>query len=138
MQLGALDHVGVAVASLDEALPIWEALLGATATGREQVAAQRVEVVFIGTGAARIELLAPTHPESPVSRFLERRGSGLHHLCYQVGNLRSALDACRRAGYQLIDPEPRAGAHGHQVAFLHPRSASGVLIELLERTRNDE
>lgn len=133
MQLHALDHVGIAVASLDEALPIWEALLGAAGAGREVVASQHVEIVFIGGGAGRIELLAPTHPESAVARFLARRGSGLHHLCYQVENLSHALEACRRAGYQLIDSEPRAGAHGHRVAFLHPRSTSGVLIELLER-----
>jgi methylmalonyl-CoA/ethylmalonyl-CoA epimerase len=127
-----LDHVGIAVASLDEALPTWETLLGAQGTGREHVATQGVEAVFIGTGPGRVELIAPTRPDSPVARFLERRGSGMHHLCYRVPDIRAALAECRHAGYRLIDAEPRPGAHGHLVAFLHPRTATGVLVELLE------
>lgn len=128
----ALDHVGVAVHSLDDALPTWESLVGAGATGRERVESQGVEVVFVGTGAGRIELLAPTRPDSPVARFLERRGPGMHHLCYRVPDIRAALAAFREAGYELIDAEPRPGAHGRRVAFLHPRSTGGVLIELVE------
>lgn len=128
----ALDHVGVAVHSLDDALPTWESLVGAGATGRERVESQGVEVVFVGTGAGRIELLAPTRPDSPVARFLERRGPGMHHLCYRVPDIRAALAGFREAGYELIDAEPRPGAHGRRVAFLHPRSTGGVLIELVE------
>jgi methylmalonyl-CoA/ethylmalonyl-CoA epimerase len=127
-----LDHVGVAVASLDDAIPLFEAMTGARATGRERVESQEVEVVFLGSGAGRVELLAPLGPTSPIARFLERRGPGMHHLCYRVPDLRAALEEHHAAGYELIDPEPRAGAHGHRVAFLHPRSTGGVLLELLE------
>lgn len=127
-----LDHVGIAVPSLDEALPVWETLLGARGSIREVVETQGVEVSFLGSGAGRVELLAPTRPDSTVARFLERRGSGMHHLCYRVPDLRSALDALEHEGYQPIDRAPRAGAHGHLIAFLHPASATGVLIELVE------
>lgn len=127
-----LDHVGIAVASLDEALPLWESLIGAPGSGREIVESQGVEVVFVGAGAGRVELLAPTRPESPVARFLERRGPGTHHLCYRVPDIRAALAAARQAGLTLIDAEPRSGAHGHQVAFLHPRSTGGVLVEYVQ------
>ncbi|HET7321540.1 MAG TPA: methylmalonyl-CoA epimerase [Longimicrobiaceae bacterium] len=127
-----LDHVGIAVPSLDEALPIWEPILGAPGHGRETVAAQGVEVVFLGSGAGRVELLAPVSPDSAVARFLTRHGPGMHHLCYRVPDIRSALAELAAEGYELIDEEPRPGAHGHLVAFLHPRAAGGVLVELLE------
>lgn len=127
-----LDHVGIAVPSLDDALPMWEAIVGSPGTGRERVETQGVEVIFVGAGAGRVELLAPTRPDSPVARFLDRRGSGMHHLCYRVPDIRAALDDFRRQGYELIDQEPRTGAHNHRVAFLHPRTTAGVLIELLE------
>jgi len=129
-----LDHVGIAVESLDAALSLWTELLNSPAYGRETVDAQRVEVAFVGRGPGRVELVAPTHPGSPVARFLERRGSGLHHICYRVPDLRAALTAHRTEGMELIDSEPRIGAHGHLVAFLHPRSTGGVLVELLEST----
>lgn len=128
----SLDHVGIAVASLDEAIPTWQAIVGASAAGRERVESQGVEVVFVGSGAGRVELLAPTRPDSPVARFLERRGPGMHHLCYRVMDIRAALAEFGAAGFERIDREPRPGAHGHRVAFLHPRSAGGVLVELLE------
>lgn len=129
-----LDHVGIAVASLDDALATFEAIVGALAEGRERVESQGVEVVFVGSGAGRLELLAPTRPDSPVARFLQRRGPGIHHLCYRVPDLAAALREHAAAGDELIDREPRAGAHGHRVAFLHPRSTGGVLTELLEAT----
>ena len=127
-----LDHVGVAVHSLDDALPTFEPLAGAAGSGRERVESQGVEVIFVGAGAGRIELLAPTRPDSPVARFLERRGPGLHHLCYRVPDIARALEEHNAAGYELIDVTARPGAHGHRVAFLHPRSTGGVLIELVE------
>lgn len=127
-----LDHVGIAVASLDDSLPTFEALTGARGEGRERVEAQDVEVVFVGRGAGRIELLAPLVPDSTVARFLERRGPGMHHICYRVPDLETALREHQSAGWQLIDQQPRPGAHGHRVAFLHPRSTGGVLTELLE------
>lgn len=127
-----LDHVGVAVHSLDEALPTFEELAGTLASGRERVDSQGVEVVFVGTGPGRMELLAPTRDDSPIARFLEKRGPGIHHVCYRVPDLRAALASLEQKGYSLIDREPRAGAHGHRVAFLHPRSTGGVLTELVE------
>jgi methylmalonyl-CoA epimerase len=128
-----LDHVGIAVHSLDDALPALAPLVGAEGTGRERVESQGVEVVFVGSGVGRLELLAPTRPDSPVARFLERRGPGMHHLCYRVPDLVAALARYREAGYELIDEAPRTGAHQHRVAFLHPRSTAGVLIELVEQ-----
>jgi methylmalonyl-CoA epimerase len=128
-----LDHVGIAVPSLDAAIPLWTALLKATADGREVVGDQQVEVVFVGSGPGRIELLAPTGPDSSVARFLDRRGPGLHHLCYRVPDIRRALEAHISAGHRAIDAVPRRGAHDHLVAFLHPQSSGGVLVELLER-----
>jgi len=127
-----LDHVGIAVHSLDESLARWESIIGATGTGRESVESQGVEVVFVGTGTGRVELLAPIHADSPVARFLERRGQGMHHLCYRVPDIAAALEEFRRDGFELIDKVARNGAHGHRVAFLHPRAAGGVLVELLE------
>lgn len=127
-----LDHVGIAVASLDEAIPVWEALLQARSSGREVVESQSVEVVFIGSGPGRLELIAPLRPNSPVAQFLERRGPGMHHLAYQVPDLPSSLRALRAEGYALIDESPRTGAHGRRIAFLHPGGLNGVLVELIE------
>ncbi|HEV2147251.1 MAG TPA: methylmalonyl-CoA epimerase [Longimicrobiaceae bacterium] len=128
----ALDHVGIAVQSLDEALPVFESITGGKGYGRETVESQGVEIVFVGEGAGRMELLAPTRTDSPVGKFLAKRGPGMHHLCYRVPDVAASLDDFRRDGYELIDREPRTGGHGHRVAFLHPRSTGGVLIELVE------
>jgi methylmalonyl-CoA/ethylmalonyl-CoA epimerase len=127
-----LDHVGIAVASLDDALPRWEAITGSAGYGREIVDSQGVEVVFVGHGAGRVELLTPTRADSPIARFLERRGPGIHHICYRVADIAAALDDFASQEFQLIDRESRTGAHGHRVAFMHPKSAGGVLVELLE------
>ncbi len=127
-----LDHVGIAVTSLDESLSRWEAITGSTAYGREIVDSQGVEVVFVGHGAGRVELLTPTRADSPIARFLERRGPGIHHICYRVADITSALADFASQDFELIDREPRTGAHGHRVAFMHPKSAGGVLVELVE------
>jgi methylmalonyl-CoA epimerase len=129
-----LDHIGIAVPDLDSAIPIWERLVGETATARKVVDTMGVEVVFLGSGPGRTELLAPTRSDSPVSRFLERRGPGLHHLCYRVPDIRAALTDLRQTGFVLIDEAPRPGADGHLVAFIHPRSTGGTLVELVEAT----
>lgn len=126
-----LDHVGIAVHSLDESLPLWKHLTGGEAYGRERVDAQGVEVVFVGRGPGRLELLAPLGPDSAVARHLERRGPGMHHLAYRVGDLNAALAALAAEGYELIDHRGRPGAHGRTVAFLHPRAAGGTLVELV-------
>jgi methylmalonyl-CoA epimerase len=127
-----LDHVGIAVVSLDDAIPLWEKLLQTHASGRETVEGQGVEVVFLGSLDGRVELLAPIRPNSPVAQFLERRGPGLHHLAYRVPDLPAALEELRQQGYALVDESPRDGSHGRRIAFLHPRALNGVLVELIE------
>jgi methylmalonyl-CoA epimerase len=128
----ALDHVGIAVHSLDESLPVFESITGGKGHGRERVEQQGVEVVFLGTGEGRLELLAPTRDDSAVAKFLARRGPGMHHLCYRVRDVAAELGRYRAAGAQLIDETPRPGAAGHLVAFVHPKSTGGVLVELLQ------
>lgn len=130
MQL-PLDHIGIAVPSLATALPLYELLTGAPGSLPEAVPAQRVTVVFVGTGQGRIELIEPAGADSPIARFLERRGPGLHHLAYRTADIDRTLAACIAAGLEPIDRAPRPGAHGSRVAFLHPRSTGGVLIELV-------
>ena len=132
MPAHALDHVGIAVHSLSESLPLFESITGGKGYGRELVESQGVEVVFLGHGDGRLELLAPTRDDSGVAKFLAKRGPGMHHLCYCVANVQQELDRYARAGAQLIDQHPRPGAAGHLVAFLHPKSTGGVLIELLQ------
>lgn len=127
-----LDHVGIAVRSIDDALPTLESVTGGRGSRRERVDSQGVELCFVGTGDGRLELLQPLRAETPVGRFLERRGPGLHHVAYRVPDIEAALRALEERGLELIDRTPRAGAHGHRVAFLHPRSTAGVLIELVE------
>jgi methylmalonyl-CoA/ethylmalonyl-CoA epimerase len=117
---------------MSDAVRIWTALIGAPAEAPEIVDSQGVEVRFIGSGLARVELLAPTRPDSAVAKFLERHGPGLHHICYRVQDIRIALAQHASEGFELIDHEPRRGAGGHLIAFLHPRGAGGVLVELLE------
>lgn len=127
-----LDHVGIAVHSLDESLSLFESITGHKGYGRERVDSQGVEVVFLGTGPGRLELLAPTRDDSAVAKHLAKRGPGMHHLCYRVADVAAELDRHRAEGRRLVDEAPRAGAHGHRVAFLHPKSTGGVLVELLE------
>jgi methylmalonyl-CoA/ethylmalonyl-CoA epimerase len=127
-----LDHIGIAVPSIAHVLPFYESLGGCQGSLPEHIASQGVNVVFVGEGEGRIELIEPTRAESPVARFLERRGAGLHHLAYRVTDLRGALADWAARGHELIDREPRPGAHGRLVAFLHPRSTHGVLIELVQ------
>jgi len=127
-----LDHVGIAVRSIDEAMPIWERLANTRGSDVETVPAQRVRVAFVGTGSARVELIEPTSADSPISRFLDKRGPGLHHVAYRVPDIAGALADYIALGMQPIDREARPGAAGHRVAFLHPRDAGGVLVELVE------
>jgi methylmalonyl-CoA/ethylmalonyl-CoA epimerase len=126
-----LDHVAIAVESIADARPLFESLLGADGSLVEQVEAQGVAVAFVGTGSGRLELLEPVTPDSAVRRFLDRRGPGLHHIAYRVPDLDAALARLAADGIELIDRTPRPGAGGHRVAFLHPRSTGGVLIELV-------
>jgi methylmalonyl-CoA/ethylmalonyl-CoA epimerase len=126
-----LDHVAIAVQSIEASRPMYETLLGAESSAPEAIASQHVNVCFIGAGPVRLELIEPTAPESTVARFLARRGPGLHHVAYQSHDLEADLARLAAAGYELIDRVPRAGAEGHRVAFLHPRTTGGALIELV-------
>jgi methylmalonyl-CoA/ethylmalonyl-CoA epimerase len=126
-----LDHVAIAVPSIATALPVFESITGAAGSPVERVDGQHVDVVFIGTGPGRLELLQPTTPDSPVGRFLQRRGPGIHHVAYRVADVQAKLDELAALGFELLDSTPRPGAHGHRVAFLHPRSTGGVLVELV-------
>jgi methylmalonyl-CoA/ethylmalonyl-CoA epimerase len=123
-----LHHVGVAVPSLEDALRVYELLAGARGSPAETLESQGVRVAFVGP----IELLEPLGPDTAVARFLGRRGPGLHHVAFATPDIAADLARLERAGVELIDREPRPGVHGHQVAFLHPRSTGGVLVELVQ------
>jgi methylmalonyl-CoA epimerase len=118
-----VDHVAIAVPSLEAAIPLYERLTGERASPVEHIEEQGVRVAFLGA----IELLEPTGPDSPVGRFLARRGPGLHHVAYRTKDISAELARVRDAGFELIDAAPRAGAFGHRVAFLHPRSTGSVV-----------
>ena len=124
-----LDHVGVAVRSLNEAAPLFEQIAGHAATAPVRVASQGAEISFVGA----LELLAPTGADGPVARFLARRGPGLHHVAYRTDGLDALMARLRAEGRQFTSDAPAPGAHGHRVAFLHPRSAGGVLVEFVEK-----
>ena len=127
-----IDHIGIAVKSLSEAVPIWTAILGRNVSGEEEVPAEKVRVAFFGDGPGRVELLEPTDPDSPIARHLENRGPGIHHVCLAVSDLDAAVERAEAAGLEALPPRIRTGAGGHRVAFFHPHSAGGVLIELSE------
>jgi methylmalonyl-CoA/ethylmalonyl-CoA epimerase len=125
-----IAHIGIAVESIEGALPFYRDVLGLTPTeAEEKDGARIVSLVF---GPSDVELLEPRSPDSPIAKFLARRGPGIHHVCYRVPDLDAALAAAAAAGYQLVDEVPRIGAHGHRIAFLHPRTTAGILIELTE------
>ena len=123
-----LDHVAVAVTSLEEACHFFQLLAGDSCSPVEELPAQGVRVLFVGS----IELLEPLGPDTPVGRFLQKRGQSLHHIAYRVPDLPETLSRLRAEGFELIDEAPRIGARGHKVAFLHPRSTGGILVELVE------
>jgi len=126
-----IDHIGIAVAQLEEAVELYRAL-GLEVAGVEDVPDEGVRVAFLPAGEARIELLEPLDDASPVARFLTRRGPGIHHLCVRVDDIRATMERLREAGFELLSEEPRAGAEGALVCFVHPRSAGGVLLELAQ------
>lgn len=123
-----LHHVGIAVRDLTQALATYRAL-GLEAGGEEEVPEQGVRLAFLPAGEARLELLQPLREDSPVGKFLESRGEGIHHICLEVEDIEKALARAREAGIRLVDEKPRQGAHGARVAFLHPRGLHGVLLE---------
>jgi methylmalonyl-CoA/ethylmalonyl-CoA epimerase len=127
-----IEHIAIAVKDLDEAVSVFSSILGHPDAGREVVESEQVNIAFFHLGSARIELLEPTAEDSPVGRFLERRGPGLHHIALAVPEIEPALARCRAAGLQTVGEAPRTGAGGRRVAFLHPGSTGGVLLELSE------
>ena len=133
---GRIDHIGVAVEDLDEAIALYGERLGMPLQHRETVEEQGVEAVLLGVGDSHVELLRPLGPDTAVGKFLERSGPGLHHVAYGTDDIDSALDAVRGAGLRLIDEQPRTGIRGSRVAFLHPKSTGGVLTELVEPQEN--
>ena len=127
-----ISHIGIAVENIDAALPFYTETLGLEFEGTEVVEEQKVKVAFLVIGESRIELLEPTSPDSPVARFLEKNGPGVHHLAYQVEGLERRLTSLKGQGVRLIDETPRTGAHHTRIAFLHPKASGGVLTELCE------
>lgn len=130
--LKKINHVGIAVNSLDEALPFYRDNLGMAFKGIEEVAEQKVRVAMLQVGESKIELLEPLSPESPVAKFLEKNGPGIHHLAYEVADIKAAIARLEGEGARMIDWMPRNGAHGALIAFIHPKSSGGVLTEICQ------
>jgi methylmalonyl-CoA/ethylmalonyl-CoA epimerase len=132
VRLDRIDHIGVAVDDLDAALELYGGALGLPDVHRETVEAQGVEAVLLDVGDGHVELLAALHADTPVGRFLSKRGPGLHHVAFQVTDIDAALRDARAAGLRLLDEEPRDGIRGTRVAFLHPSATGGVLTEIVQ------
>ena len=130
-----LDHIGIAVENLDEAISKHKEDFGLELDLREEVPSQKVEVAFLKLANTKLELLASTDPESTLSKFIAKRGPGLHHICYEVQDIRAELKRLKEMGHRLIDETPRPGAHQTEIAFLHPKSTLGVLLELCQYKR---
>ena len=128
-----IDHLGVAVRSLEQALPFWRDVLGLELIGFEDVPDQKVRVAVLLAGPNRIELLEPTAPDSPVQKFLDTRGEGIHHVAMRVDDAAATLDKIAAGGARLIDEVPRLGAEGARIGFVHPKATGGVLLEVSER-----
>jgi methylmalonyl-CoA/ethylmalonyl-CoA epimerase len=127
-----IDHVGVAVEDLDAAIALYEKTYEMELVHRETVTEQGVEAVLLDVGENHVELLAPLAPDTPVGKFLAKKGPGIHHVAYQVADIDATLDALKAAGTRLIDETPRSGIRGSRVAFLHPAASGGVLTEIVE------
>ena len=130
-----MDHVAIAVKDLEEAARFYQTVMGLTLTGVEVVTAQKAKVGFFRIGDVNIELVQPSEPDSPLIKFLETKGQGIHHLCFEVDDIDAEVKAFVENGATMVDQKPRPGAHGTRVAFVHPKSSSGVLIELNEFPR---
>ena len=130
--LGRIDHIGVATEDLDEAIALYRDTFGMPVAHRETLESQGVEAVLLDVGEGHVELLRPLGPDTPVGKFLEKKGPGLHHVAYAVDDIEGVLDNLKEAGIELIDSEPRVGIRDSRVAFVHPRSTGGVLTELVE------
>jgi methylmalonyl-CoA epimerase len=125
-----IDHIGIATAGISDVLSFWTEGMKLAEAHTEEVAEQKVMTSFLPCGDVNIELLEGTSSESPIAKFVEKKGPGIHHICFEVDDIRAVLTQLKEKGYQVIDNEPRIGAHGKLVAFVHPKSSGGILIEL--------
>ncbi|UTG92594.1 methylmalonyl-CoA epimerase [Geobacter sulfurreducens] len=130
--LSKINHIGIAVTSLDAAVPFYRDNLGMAFTGTEEVAEQKVRVAFFQIGETKIELLEPMAEDSPIAKFLGKNGNGIHHIAYEVDDIEAAIAKLVADGARMIDSSPRNGAHGARIAFVHPKSSGGVLTELCQ------
>ena len=130
--LQKINHIGIAVQSLNETLPFYRDGLKMPLCGIEEVADQKVRVAMLGIGESKIELLEPTSPDSPIAKFLDKNGPGIHHIAYEVDDVAQAIEQMIAEGARMIDQVPRDGAHGTRIAFVHPKSSHGVLTELCQ------
>ncbi|MDR1651478.1 MAG: methylmalonyl-CoA epimerase [Synergistaceae bacterium] len=133
MNTTVIDHIGIAVRSIDESLGFWETTLGIKCTGRETVEDQKVTTAFLPIRDTEVELLEPTSDDSTIAKYIEKRGEGIHHIAIRVDDLESCLAELRANGVRLIDETPRAGAGGAMIAFVHPKATGGILLELSQR-----
>lgn len=130
--LTKINHIGIAVPSLEAALPFYRDNLSMPFAGIEEVAEQKVRVAMLQIGESKIELLEPTSPESPIAKFLEKNGTGIHHIAYETADVEAAIAKLKAEGARMVDDVPRNGAHGTRIAFIHPKSSGGVLTELCQ------
>ncbi len=133
MKILKIDHLGIAVSSIDERKNFWTDILGLAFAGTETVAEQKVTTAFLPVGESEVELLESTSPDGPVAKYIEKRGEGMQHIAFRVENIEEALQELKAKGIQLIDQTPRMGAGGAKIAFLHPKATGGILVELCER-----
>ncbi len=136
--LKKIDHIGIAVKNLEEALAFYEDALGLKATGTEVVEEQKVKIAFLPLGESKLELLESTSTDGPVAKFIEARGEGIQHIAVRVDNIEEMLQQLEEKGVRLIDKTPRYGAGGARIAFLHPKSTSGILLELCQRNEEEK
>ncbi len=130
--LTKINHIGIAVKSLDDTIPFYRDNLGMALAGTEEVAEQKVRVAMLQVGESMIELLEPTSEDSPVAKFIEKNGTGIHHIAYEVTDIEAAIAKLVGDGVRMIDEKPRHGAHGTRIAFIHPKTSNGVLTELCQ------
>jgi len=134
MEILKIDHLGIAVNSIDDGKNFWSDVLGLTFESMETVESQKVTTAFFPVGESEVELLESTSKEGPIAKYIEKRGQGFQHVAFRVANLEESLKELKEKGIQLIDQEPRVGAGGAKIAFLHPKATGGVLVELCERS----
>ena len=134
MEILKIDHLGIAVNSIDDGKNFWTEVLGLQFEGSETVEAQKVTTAFFPVGESEVELLESTSPDGPVAKFIDKKGTGFQHVAFRVADIEAALEELKEKGIQLIDQKPRIGAGGAKIAFLHPKATGGVLVELCERS----